>query len=233
MINNSTAGALDYARWLGISPTRFVIKRNGLDTMTIVRRPSDAVADLRKRLGIPAQAEIVGSMFRFHNEKRPHLWVETASEIAKRRPRCHFVIFGDGPLRQDTEALGERLGLTDRLHCPGTIADAALGLSLFDVFLLTSRFEGTPNTVLEASCLGIPVVATDAGGTRETINHGVTGLLATQAAAGEIAAQVIEILSSPQWRSQVTAEGPAFVERCFGLKRMISETFALHNLPMQ
>ena len=67
------------------------------------------------------------------------------------------------------------LGIGECFHTPGTIENTETGLSLLDVFLLTSAFEGTPNVVLEATCLGVPVVATEAGGTREAIEEGVTG----------------------------------------------------------
>ena len=70
MINNSEAGANDYANWLGIPVNRFVVKRNGLDTETIRRADPSAVADLRRRLGIPHGASVIGSIFRFLRGKK-------------------------------------------------------------------------------------------------------------------------------------------------------------------
>lgn len=231
MINNSEAGATDYSRWLAIAADRFIVKRNGIETANIRTPDPQAVAALRAQLGIPAGAPVVGSIYRFHEEKRPLLWIEAASEIAKYRPDCHFVIFGNGPMLPRVSVLAEQHGIADRLHCPGTIADAPVGLSLFDVFLLTSQFEGTPNVVLEASILGIPVVATEAGGTREAIEQGVTGYLVEGADPSEIASRVVQILGEPHWRARVASEGPAFVERRFGLTRMVDETMALYKLP--
>jgi glycosyltransferase involved in cell wall biosynthesis len=184
---------------------------------------------LRARLQVPADAPIVGSMFRFYDEKRPLLWVEIASEVSRRRPDVHFVVFGEGPLQHAAVALADRLGIGDRFHAPGKIEDASLGLSLFDVFVLASQFEGTPNVVLEASGLGIPVVATDAGGTAEAIEQGVTGYVVTSAAPADIATRVLEILGNPGWTGQARSEGPAFVERRFGMARMIAETLALYD----
>ena len=100
---------------------------------------------LRDRLGIPAGAPVVGTVIRFSPVKQPLLWIEAAALVSRARPDCHFVIFGTGPMRDDVIAVAKRQGFADRLHCPGTTENPALGLSLFDVFLLTSQVEGTPN----------------------------------------------------------------------------------------
>ena len=104
-----------------------------------------------------------------------------------------------------------------------------MGLSLFDVFLLTSKFEGTPNVVIEATLLGIPVVATDVGGTREAIAENITGLVADGADPDELAAHVLEILDDPTWSARVRSKGRDFVEQRFGLTRMLNETVALYR----
>jgi glycosyltransferase involved in cell wall biosynthesis len=231
MINNSQAGAADYADWLDLPLDRFVVKRNGLDISTMRRAEPQAVAGLRARLGIPPGVPVVGSIFRLNEEKRPLLWIETAREVANVRPDCHFVIFGSGPMRKAVETAADSEGLAGKLHCPGTIADTALGLSLLDAFLLTSRAEGTPNVVIEASALGIPVVATAAGGTREAIEEGVTGYLIDSAEPAVIAKRIVQILQAADWRASVQTAGPAFVERRFGLDRMIAETLALYGIP--
>ena len=231
MINNSEAGAADYAQWLNVPTDRFVVKRNGLDTKTI-RRPSRCtVMDLRARLGIPPDATVIGSIFRFYDEKRPLLWVAAAAEVARLRAGCHFVIFGDGPLQQAARDAAHAYGIGESFHTPGMIDNVETGLSLLDVFLLTSAFEGTPNVILEASCLGVPVVATDAGGTREAIEQDVTGQLVSAAHPADIARCIIAVLADAHLRSRVKIEGPAFVEKRFGLRRMVVETLALYGLP--
>src|SRR5262245_41404867 len=135
------------------------------------------VQTLRARLGLPPDAPVIGSIFRFYAEKRPKLWIEAAARIAALRSDCHFVVFGSGPLTHEVRAIARSHRFADRLHLPGTIEKAALGLAIMDLFLLTSELEGTPNVVLEASLMGVPVVATDAGGSRETIEEGVTGCI--------------------------------------------------------
>lgn len=226
-LNNSEAGARDYARWLGMAPGRIQVLRNGFDAATL--RISDGAA-FRQALGIPAEAPLVGSIFRFYDEKRPALWVETASAIARRAPLAHFAVCGAGPLLGDARARAARLGFADRFHTPGPVHDVAEALSAFDLLLLTSKHEGTPNVILEAGAMGVPAVTTPAGGAAETVLDGVTGRIVDTHDPEELARAAAAILNDAAFRVRCAAEAPAFVERRFGLSRMIDETLALYRL---
>ncbi|MGH9197790.1 MAG: glycosyltransferase, partial [Acidimicrobiia bacterium] len=162
-------------------------------------------------------------------EKRPLLWVEAAARVSKRRPDAHFVVFGTGPLRTEMEHLARKYDLEARLHLPGTTDNAPLAISSMDVFMLTSMFEGTPNVVLEAQLLGVPVVATEAGGTREAIDVNVTGWIVTGARPEALAERVLSVLDDPSWRVRASRAGPEFVAARFGLERMVEETLALYG----
>ncbi|MFD2182373.1 glycosyltransferase [Rhodoplanes azumiensis] len=230
MLNNSEAGARDYARWIGIAPERFVVLRNGVDTGVFRRPPADAVARLRRSIGIPDGAPVVGSIFRFYPEKQPLLWIRTALEIHRRVGDCHFVLFGAGPLQHALEQFARQNGLREVFHLPGPIDGAALGLGLFDVMLLTSRFEGTPNIVLEASMLGVPVVATAAGGTAETIDDGETGFVVAGYDPLDLAKRVTTLLEDRALSDRMRSAGPSFVGERFGLDRMLRETCELYGV---
>ncbi|QAZ69572.1 glycosyltransferase [Solidesulfovibrio carbinolicus] len=229
MLNNSLAGATDYADWLGLPGERFHIIRNGIDTVQIRRPDEDAVKRLKDSLGLPDKVPVVGSIFRFYAEKCPLLWIETAARVASAHPDCHFVIFGTGPMRDDLIDLARSLGFADRLHLPGTIINAALGLLIMDVFMLTSQFEGTPNVVLEAGLMGVPVIATNAGGTAETIDAGRTGFISDFAEPDVLASLVSKTLNDDAWRLAVRKSGPEFILERFGLERMLSETLFFYG----
>lgn len=85
--------------------------------------------------------------------------------------------------------------------------------------------------VLEAQWLGLPVVLTDAGGVRESFEHGVTGLLATNPTAEDIGTLVIRYLTDQAMRAKSERHGPTFVENKFGVNRMVQETLALYGFP--
>jgi glycosyltransferase involved in cell wall biosynthesis/2-polyprenyl-3-methyl-5-hydroxy-6-metoxy-1,4-benzoquinol methylase len=229
MLNNSEAGARDYAEWLGLPVDRYRIIRNGIDAAEISRPPEEEVREFRSRLGLTKGSLVVGSIFRFYPEKRPLLWIETAARIAAERPDCQFVIFGTGPMKDEMLASARSNGFADRLHMPGTVMSAALGLSIMDLFLLTSELEGTPNALLEASLIGVPVVASDAGGTRETIGEGVTGFVTDSAEPDHLARKAISALADSVWRCRAREAGPKFVQERFGIERMLAETLELYE----
>jgi len=228
MLNNSVAGARSYAAWLAVPEARFVILRNGIDPNALVAASQGDVARLRAELAIPEQSPVIGSIFRFYAEKQPLLWIEAAGIVASRLKHAHFVVFGTGPQREDMLRRARELGFADRVHLPGTIAAPTLGLGLFDVFLLCSGMEGTPNVVLEASLMGVPVVATDAGGTAETIAEGESGFVVRSANPQEIAGKVLDVLEDAGFKARAGHHGPKFILDTFGLERMIDETIALY-----
>jgi glycosyltransferase involved in cell wall biosynthesis len=240
LTNNSDAGARDYERWLGLHAGRFQVVRNGIDAVEL-QPPDDAEkAALKARLGLPPGARLVGGMFRLQAEKRPLLWLRAARLVLERRPEAWFAIFGSGPMLGRMRRLAARLGLRHRLVLAGETAEPFAALSLFDVCLLTSRQEGTPNVMLEASLAGVPVVATDVGGTAETVLPGITGLLvadthgsgskaADEVLALRIADAVVEALDSESLRRSAAREGPRFVHSVYGLERMIRGTLALYG----
>ena len=125
--------------------------------------------------------------------------------------------------------LARSLGIADRLFMPGTEKNPTLPLSVMDVFLLTSKFEGTPNVVLEAQWLGVPVVATDAGGTRDAIDVGRSGWIAEKRNPDGLAERVLFVLANTDWCAQVRHAGPEFVASRFGLDRMIRETLDIYG----
>ena len=229
-LNNSEAGAADYTQWLGLPRERFVVVRNGVDLGYLKRAEDKLIREYRQSLGIPENAQVVGSIFRFWAEKRPMLWLQTAALVAKRFPEVHFLIIGEGPMRQEMESFIRNSGLKGRVHLPGARPEVATPLSAMNVFVLTSAFEGTPNVVLEAQWLGLPVVATDAGGTRESFECNITGLLAATPAAEEIALLIGEYLVNETKMIEAEINGPQFVARAFCIKRMTQETIRLYGL---
>ncbi|QAZ69570.1 hypothetical protein C3Y92_19955 (plasmid) [Solidesulfovibrio carbinolicus] len=230
MLNNSEAGRNDYAAWLGIDPGRIRVLRNGLDPTFLQCPEPEAVDALRTRLRIPAQAPVVGSIFRLSREKDPWLWLETAKKLATTSPECHFVIFGEGPLLRQFRSVVREAGFASCFHLPGRTDKTAVALGLFDVFLLCSSTEGTPNVLIEAQGQGVPVVTLAAGGTPETVLHGESGFVVQERDANHCAAAVQRVLSDGVWRKRASEVAPAFVARRFGLARMLSETLDVYGL---
>jgi glycosyltransferase involved in cell wall biosynthesis len=230
LLNNSQAGADDYAKWLSFPLERIGVIRNGV-RFTEDMRPSCEHNDaFRSRLGIPTGAPIVGGMFRFNPEKRPLLWLETAARVAASVPDAHFVIFGEGPLRHTMKNVISAEGIKARTHLCGIVTPSFEGLSPCDLILLTSSGEGTPNVLLEAQSLGIPVVTTDAGGAGEAVLDGVTGVVMRTSDADAIAQAVVRVLRDEVFHGRARRQGPWFIATQYGVERMVRETLAAYRL---
>ena len=227
LVANSEAGADDYARWIGIARDRIGVVRNGFDAEQFASPTPTAVERVRTELGAAGRPLVLG-VFRVGDEKNPHHFVHVARRVLARRPDCVFAVAGDGPmlgdLRRFTEDLGGSLvALGRRDDIPALIAAA-------DAMLLCSRVEGLPNVLVEAQALGCPVVATDAGGTRETMQPGTTGFLRKIGDIDGLTDDILRLLGDPPLRSKVSAEAQAFARGRFPLERMVRETHALYGV---
>lgn len=227
LINNSAAGAHDYADWLGVTTDRIRVVRNGIALAPLdPATAATARQRLRARLGVPAEARLIGSVFRFYPEKRPLLWVAAAAAYAARDPRARFAVIGWGPFAEPMRQAARKAGLADRLHLLPAETNVAEALAAMDAFLLTSAREGTPNVVLEAQAAGLPVIATAAGGTEEALREGPVALADPTPAA--LAEAVAALFADPDRLAAARALGPTFVAERYGLARMLDETLALY-----
>lgn len=225
-INNSLAGALSYSQWMGVAPEKFEVILNGVDLTHLKRADAQVRRDIRREFGIPEDAPAVVGAFRLSEEKRPLLFVDTVALAAERVPGLHAVLVGDGPLRQQVEERADALGIASVLRAVGSRSDIAAVLSSMDVLLHTAFWEGTPNVVLEAQQLQLPVVVADGGGAGAAVDHGGSGLLVPKEDEPVFAEALTSVLKDlPAWKARA-ASGPDFVARRFAVERMIDETLA-------
>jgi glycosyltransferase involved in cell wall biosynthesis len=227
MLNNSRAGADSYAEWLGFSSERIPVIHNAFNGDAAPGNGNRAA--MRARLGIPADAPVIGGVFRFYPEKRPLLWVEVARHVARLHPDAWFVMVGQGILKREIEQTARRFGIAERLLLPGVVDNILPVMRAFDLFLLTSFGEGLPNVVLEAQWAGLPVVATNAGGVVEAVEPGVSGWVVDPPNPMRLAERVTWLLRSPEVMARARDEGPALIRRRFGMRRMIDETLQVYG----
>ncbi len=185
---------------------------NGIDHEAFRRDPvrRDPV---RQALGLRPDQFVIGSVGRLERQKRVDLLLAAFRRLKTIHPEARLVIAGDGGCRIDLEAMAHRFGVQDSCSFLGHRTDIAELHHAFDLYVQASDYEGTPNAVLEAMALETPVVATDAGGTRQLIENGVHGLLVPIGEAGPIADGMLHALSQPAERHAWAAAARARVER--------------------
>jgi glycosyltransferase involved in cell wall biosynthesis len=164
---------------------------------------------------------------RFVPQKNPLLFLEAAIRLSRELPDTRFVMLGDGPQRSLVAELAAAAGLAARLELPGERADAEVWFQRADVFWLTSAWEGLPNVVLEAMACGLPVVATDVGGTRELFSSGVEGFLVRPGEAEDFVCHSQTLLRDDELRARM---GRAARERAgqFSIPRMVHAMEAVY-----
>ncbi len=225
----SDAAAEDYADWWSVARTAKL--RRLLNGFPMADEPLPDREAARRTLGLPLHAPVVGTVFRFHSVKRPFMWIEAARRIHAALPVSRFVMVGDGDLWEAAKARVAELGLRDAFHFPGRVRNVTDYLAAFDLFMLTSKVEGLPNSLIEAQIAGVPVVTTDAGGARETFSPGRTGRLVTDATPEAMAEAVMSCLADPVW---LGAAGPRSREEAratFGLRPYLARLLSLYAEP--
>ena len=132
--------------------------------------PSSAMGriEARERLGLRAEGPVVGWVGRMSAEKGPDVMVRAADHVATEG--VHFVMIGDGVMREECRVLARQLDLETRISWPGVVPDAGDLLNALDVLVMTSWTEGTPMVLLEAIGQEVPVVTTSVGGIPDIVS---------------------------------------------------------------
>jgi glycosyltransferase involved in cell wall biosynthesis len=149
--------------------------------------------------------------------------IRAFAAVRVRFPSAHLLLLGDGPLMADLKALADGLGLQGCVHFLGYHPHSGPYLQAMNVFTLSSRSEGMPQSALEAYMSGIPVVATRVGGVPELVEHGKTGILVEPGDERGLAEGICRLLANPALARQMADAGRANVEAAFDIKRMIRD----------
>jgi glycosyltransferase involved in cell wall biosynthesis len=173
----------------------------GIERSTLLRRRPRAA--IRRRMGLAPRDLLVLQLGNLKPQKDPQTFARAAVLAGRALPRARFWIAGDGPLRQETEALAASGGLGERFRVLGWRRDVPALLAAADVMVLTSRFEGLPLAVLRAMAAGLPVVATAVNGTPEAVRHGETGFLVAPEDPEGTAAAIVRLGRDPSLRRRL------------------------------
>ena len=201
------------ARWVrgwGISSDRITVIYNAV-------APPDGLAVLPAPLETPLKLVTAGRLVQM---KRVGGILDAISGMED----VGLIVIGDGPERDRLESRVSKLGLEGRVFFAGALEQrATLALmAACDIFVLNSTYEGLPHVVLEAMALGLPVVATDAGGTPELIQHGCNGLLIPK--SGRLTEALAPLLANKTMRRSFSEGAQRTAEtRCFASMLELTE----------
>ena len=115
------------------------------------------------------------SVARLYPQKNQKMMIQAFAKIAEKYPDWKLVIYGEGPLRVELEALVSSFKLQERVLLPGRTEKVIEELRKSKIFCLSSDYEGMSNSMIEAICVGLPIVTTKVSGTDELVNDGING----------------------------------------------------------
>ncbi|WP_313461282.1 glycosyltransferase, partial [Achromobacter sp.] len=165
-------------------------------------------ACVRRELGLPPDALVVGCVAVMRAEKGHGDLIDAFHQVSVRYPSAHLVLVGDGmPLFDQLRAKASALGLADRVHFTGRRQDIGNVLTALDVFALPTHREALGTVFIEAAAMGVPVIGTEVGGVPETMQPGVTGLLVPPRDPAALAAALETLLADPAMRRRMGDAG--------------------------
>jgi glycosyltransferase involved in cell wall biosynthesis len=193
--------------------------------------PRYATSALKQELGLGQACPVIGYVGRIMPEKDLETWLRAAALVAQRYPEAQFVLVGegrDGSTLGQLQRLAAELRIAEQVHFPGYRAHLLPIYGSFDLFMLSSRREGLPNSILEAMAVGLPVVTTDVAGTSELVLDGYTGYVVPQGDVERLAHAMVTLVADPKLRQRMAQAGRERIEREFSFTHRLQRVEELY-----
>jgi len=145
--------------------------------------------------------------------------IKIAIEIVEKSNKIKFVFLGDGELWNDAEKLIQEKNLTSRILLPGWTTNVRDWLSLFDIYVLYSRWEGLSLSILEAMSAGLPIIASDINGNNELVVDGYNGYLIKIGDKTLLTQKILWLSTHDQIRNEMGKKSLILVKKKFSLKK--------------
>ena len=149
------------------------------------------------------------SVGRLYPQKDQKTMIEAFAQVSKRHPDWSLVIFGEGPERDALESLVERFKIKDKVLLPGKSENIIDELNKSKIFCLSSIYEGMSNALVEAICVGLPIVTTKVSGTEELIKDSENGFIVNVGDKDTMAKALIKVIEDENLQNQFAEKNTA------------------------
>jgi glycosyltransferase involved in cell wall biosynthesis len=190
--------------------------------------PPDPTRALGMKQQIPRDKMTVALIGRLTAIKNPSLFINIAHEVFKQRKNVHFLVIGDGELRQECVSLVKALGIEESFSFTGFIKDLKLIYGSVDIVCLTSINEGTPVSLLEAMACGKIVISTPVGGVPDIIHDNMNGFIC-EADPTAFAKQIIACLDDPAKYRPLAERAAEAVLKEYDMARLFHDLESLYD----
>ena len=221
IVTRSQLLAKEIIRYWRINPNKLQPIASGIDASGF-EREFDKNA-IRQKFGVSKEEYLVGIVARFDPIKDHQTLIRAMAIVSKDIPHAKLVLVGDGSLRQSLQDLTVELGIKENVIFLGEQEDIAPILAMLDLFVLTSRKEGTSTAIMEAMATELPIIATRVGGTPELISDGENGILVPARDPESLSKAIIEIATNKDRAKVIARNARSTFEKKYRIKRMNKE----------
>lgn len=164
--------------------------------------------DLKENAGIGLKTEKdkrIVTAGRLMPQKNQKMMIRAFASVYEKHPDYKLIIYGEGPSRQELEMLVKELGLEDAVLLPGNISDIHEHLKGAEIFVLSSDYEGMPNALIEAMCLGLASISTKVSGATDLIQDHENGILTELDSKEELENAMLELIENKELMQKLAA----------------------------
>jgi glycosyltransferase involved in cell wall biosynthesis len=193
-------------------------------------KPSTAQEKLknREKWGISESVPVIGIVSKLWEGKGHATLIDSFSTVRKKMRKGCLVIVGEGPVRGELEEMVRRKGLQGHVIFTGFQKDVAPVISMFDLSVLPSFFEGMGRVLLESMAMGVPVIGSRVGGIPDIIRHGKDGFLVPPGDKKALAAAILKILDETELATYMGMSGIDRVSEKFSARAMVRKIEAVY-----
>ncbi|MCA9222161.1 MAG: glycosyltransferase [Planctomycetales bacterium] len=226
-IATNSSGVVDFYTQHGLPGEKFVVIPNGIEQ----RPPAEPVSReaLLAELDLPADARLIGAVGRLWPQKRYKDLIWASELLRVVRDDTFTLIIGDGPQHWRLQRYVDQVGSHGRVFFLGQRNDVARLLPHFDVFCLTSGYEGQSNALMEAMLAGVPAVASDIPGNRDLVVPEETGFLVPLGDRALLARRINQLLNEPETAARMGEVSRRRMLEHFTVGRMVERHAELYR----
>ena len=204
---------------------RGLVLYNGIDN-NFFTQPEKARSGIRREFGIEDDCIVLTSVANLIPYKDYDTILNALSILKIKGIRFHFLAIGEGTERKTFEDLAKSLDLADRVSFPGNRQDIKDILYATDIFIHSSLGEGCSNAILEAMAAGLPVIATDTGGTKEIVDNS-NGRLFEYQNVEQLTAFLLELINNNSLKDELAENSKKKAMTSFSIERMLSDYYSI------
>lgn len=226
-VSNAVANYLITVK--GLNSQKIQVIYNGKDLRKFNPDVNPNALQMKRKFSLNKATGIIGVIGRLNFQKGHSYFLEAVPHVLAKTPGVKFLIVGDGELRKELEILAERLGILQSVIFAGFQKEIPEIISILDILVLPSLFEGLPLVAIEGSAMAKPVIVTNVDGSPEVIKHQETGIVVPPRDPFALAQAMLNLLRDKERAKRYGENGRVFVRERFDINLQVRETERLYK----